>query len=181
MNFSMWHVIVIVSVGLAIWGAIALSRWSRRAEKPGGVGGWLALLIAGLIFLGPLFSAGRISSDFMDTESKYPKLLTVEAWLNYKNTAWIFFGIATLFGIYAGWCLARRRISTSPFIAIAAIWILGPLLSVILAIILPIIFFGATGLDAAGAGALAVSGLPAVAWTLYLLKSKRVKALYHQV
>lgn len=179
MGFSIWHWVVIALIGLAIWGAIALSRWSRRAEKPGGVGGWIALLIAGLMVLGPLLTAGRLNSDILSAESAYPNLLTVTAWTNYKQAAWWCFGASAVFGIYAGWSLARKRNPSVPMLAIAAVWVLGPMLSLILSLVLPAIFFGAPALSAQDWGQLLPPFITASLWTLYLLRSKRVKGLYN--
>lgn len=177
-DFSIWHWAVVGVIGLLVWGAIALSRWSRRAEKPGGIGGWLALLIVGLMFLGPVMGASRMSQDFFSAEAQYPNLPTIAAWVNYKTSAWLCFSATVLFSIYAGWCLLRRREPLSPRLAISALWIGGPVLSLLLTIFLPIVYFHDFNLAENDYPPLTATFTSAVLWTLYLVKSKRVKSLY---
>ncbi|SCZ84982.1 hypothetical protein [Nitrosomonas mobilis] len=44
-----------------------------------GVGGWLLLLVTGLMFLVPLMRAVNINTDFMIVEDQYPNLESVAA------------------------------------------------------------------------------------------------------
>ena len=45
-----------------------------------GVGGWLLLLILGLMFLGPFMGMGRINTDFIAAESQDPNLNSFAEW-----------------------------------------------------------------------------------------------------
>ena len=108
---SIWHWIAIaIPIGLC-----GLLLWFIRRKRPlqpgtpagppSGVGGWLALLVVGLIVLGPLLSASRINADIIATETQYPALLKVQAWDTYKTaTWWTFFATAAL-SVWAGWVL----------------------------------------------------------------------------
>lgn len=49
-----------------------------------GVGGWLALLIAGLIVLGPLFGSASIAAEIAQLEKLRPDLLASAMYLNFK-------------------------------------------------------------------------------------------------
>lgn len=73
--------------------------------KASGVGGWLLVLVSGLIFLGPLaglVGAGRINTAVTSAELWYPNLLTVAAWDAYKFSTWLVFALVSGLGIYAG-------------------------------------------------------------------------------
>lgn len=164
-----------------------IKRYSNKhpaafAEGVAGVGGWLLLLILGLMFLGPIVGAGRINSDFMSAESQYPNLKQVAAWGLYKSATWWTYLAVCGLSFYAGLGLAKGRDPSVVQRAKILLWVIGPGASLFIGFILPAIVFGRAESDpnAVGAfiGAFIASVLGAAIWTAYLSKSKRVRATY---
>ena len=146
-----------------------------------GVGGWLGLLIAGLIVLGPLRSVTSTINNISNAESANSALLTNQLWLNYKAAVWVIWGIATTVSIGAGYCLYRIHLPSSVRFAIISLWVIGPgaLIADSAALYLAIFRPLNRPLDSGEllgmlVGSLVVSGI----WTAYLLKSVRVKNTY---
>ena len=87
-SLSIWQLLIIIIPIGAIYG---IYRFAKRTPRPSnssgpvGVGGWLLLLVAGLMFLGPLMGAGRINADIMSVESQYPNLVTVAEWGTFRG------------------------------------------------------------------------------------------------
>ena len=143
-----------------------------------GVGGWLLLLVVGLMFLGPLMGAGRINSDFMSVESQYPNLKTVAAWGTYKIATWWTFLPVCLLSFYAGLSLVKGRNILVVKRAKIILWVIGPITSIVMGIFLPLLIFGKTEPDPQFIGGMIASIIAAAIWTAYLSKSKRVLATY---
>ena len=143
-----------------------------------GIGGWLALLILGLVLLGPFFGAVRIGGDIASTESQYPGLLTVPAWATYKSAIWFSYLLGTGLGIYAGVCLFSKRDASVVSKAKIIIWIIGPAAAVVNSFVIPLAIFGKLESDPRIFGALLGSILFTTLWTAYLSKSRRIKARY---
>ncbi len=176
----------VVFLGLIAW---LLAKWVKKsAEKYptastensslSGVGGWLLLLIIGLIFLGPLIGMGQLSSEFTLTESQYPDLKSLAKWDAYKLTIWITFGCTAGLSIYAGVGLFRGRTYKVVKRAKVIIWIMGPVASAVSNLVFPSLFFGNTEIDSKFVGGLIASIIGTTIWTMYLNKSKRVAATY---
>lgn len=181
----------LLPIAILILIAWAISRGIKRysnkfppvsAEGTAGVGGWLLLLILGLMFLGPIMGAGRINSDFMSAESQYPNLKQVAAWGTYKSATWLAYLVVCSLSFYAGLGLAKGRDTSVVKRAKILLWVIGPGASLFMGLVLPVVIFGRTESDpsAVGAfiGAFVASVLGAVIWTAYLSKSKRVRATY---
>ena len=143
-----------------------------------GVGGWLLLLVIGLMFLGPLMGAGRINADFMSVENQYPTLKSVAEWGTYKSATWWTFLIVCCLSFYAGLGLVRERNISAVKRAKIILWVIGPLASLILGVFLPVLIFGKSEPDPQFVGSMIASIMAAAIWTAYLSKSKRVKATY---
>lgn len=143
-----------------------------------GVGGWLLLLILGLMFLGPLMGVGRINSDFMSAESQYPNLKTVAAWGTFKSATWWTFLLVCCLSFYAGLGLVKSRNILVVKRAKIILWVIGPVASIVLGIFIPFLMFGKSELDSKFVGSMFASIIGAAIWTAYLSKSKRVMATY---
>jgi hypothetical protein len=70
-----------------------------------GVGGWLALLIIGLMVLGPLMGFGKLSSEFSDALEQYPQLANNVQWQNYRQLSWLIFAATASVSFAAGYRL----------------------------------------------------------------------------
>lgn len=150
-------------------------------SKPGprGVGGWLLLLVVGMMILGPLLGAGRINAEIMMAEKQYPDITSLEEWKTYKTvTWWIFFAVASI-SFYGGLGLSRGNDRAAVTRAKIILWITGPGASLALGILVPIMVFGESNAgDGQFVGAFIVSIIAAAIWTTYLAKSKRVRNTY---
>ncbi|GFE62628.1 DUF2569 domain-containing protein [Geobacter sp. AOG2] len=146
---------------------------------PSGIGGWLTLLIVGMMLLRPLMGLGKINADFMTAERQYPNLESLGLWKTFNNATWFTFTIVTAISIYGGFGLAKGRNWKVVKQAKIILWIIGPLASIVLSVIIPKIVLGNT--KTFGADSLSdilTSFLAASIWTIYLSKSKRVRNTY---
>jgi hypothetical protein len=176
---SIWHWIV-VAVLLAFVFLLVRRAWKDSAAPDSltAVRGWLALLVVGLTFIGPLMGAGRLNSSFIEAEGQFPQLATIAPWSTYKAAAWISFVVGAGVSMYAGGVLGFTCRRSAVRIGIVALWVAGPVLSTVLAVVLPGAIFGSADLGADQVGSLIGSGIIASGWTAYLLRSKRVQARY---
>lgn len=149
------------------------------SDGPSGVGGWLLLLIAGMIAIGPLLGAVRINAEIFMAEHQYPEITGLDDWGSYKVITWILFiGFAAI-SVYGGWGLAQGRSWRVVDRAKAILWATGPGASVVLGLLVPAAIFGGAGaLDGQVVGGLIGSVIAATIWTLYLSRSKRVRNTY---
>jgi len=146
---------------------------------PSGVGGWLLLLVIGMLALGPLLGAGRINADFMMAERQYPNLGSLTEWIALKRTTWWTFAAVAAISIYGGWGLVSSRDWSVVNRAKVTLWLTGPIASIVLAIVVPLAVFGKTeASNPQFIGALIASVIAASIWTAYLSKSKRVRNTY---
>lgn len=176
-SWSVWHWLVLI-IPLAVIAILVRSANRREAGMASdtAVRGWLALLVVGLMFLGPLIGAGRINADLVSAERDYPHLLALSQWATYKGAVWICYGVAAIVSIYAGSRLAYTTKRRAVKIGIAGLWISGPVASLTMGLVLPAIIFGQV--DGAAIPTLVPSLVAAGIWTAYLLKSKRVAGRY---
>ncbi len=181
-SFSIWHWLIILSFGLAIYGIYRYAKRrppsSQGADGSAGVGGWLLLLVVGLMFLGPLMGAGRLNADLMSAESQYPNLKTLDTWSTFKSATWWTFLVVSCMSFYAGLGLARGRDMSVVRKAKLLLWVIGPAASLVMGIFIPLLVFGKLESGPQFLGSLVASVIVAGIWTAYLSKSKRVQATY---
>lgn len=153
----------------------------QSGSKPGprGVGGWLLLLVVGMIVLGPLLGVGRINSDIMMAERQYPYITSMEEWKTYKTVTWWIFLAVSSISFYGGWGLVLGNNGAAVSRAKAILWITGPGASLVLDFLVPIMVFGKSNAgDSQFVGAFIASIIVTAIWTTYLAKSKRVRNTY---
>lgn len=161
----------------------------RATKKPYGVRGWLALLVVGMMFLGPLMGAVSINLDIMKAEYQSPQITSLAEWISFKRVTWWAFLAVVAISFYGGLGLARGRDWSVVNRAIQILWITGPLASILIGVIIPFFVFGkaAGSIIPAGVwtaylaeftGTFIASLIPAGVWTAYLSKSKRVRNTY---
>lgn len=152
---------------------------SIRNDGPHGVGGWLALLVAGLLVLGPLLGIGRMYGEFASAERQYPALVQVAEWSSFKTVEWIALLIFCAISIYGGIGLATKRTPDAVSRAKLVLWFNYPISIVVTAMIIPATMIPDRGKEMAMAIPSLLASLIAVAiWTAYLNRSKRVKNTY---
>ena len=146
-----------------------------------GVGGWLTLLVVGLMALGPLRSVERMTAELSKAEAANAALTTNALWMSYKANAWMLWGIFSTVSFGAGYCLYKIHLRRSVHIAIAALWVIGPgfaiadMLNSYLTVLRPMHL--PLNTDDLLAATIA-SAVASAFWTGYLLRSKRVKNTY---
>lgn len=143
-----------------------------------GIGGWLLLLIVGLMIIGPLFGLIKISHDIRDAVEKYPQLVGISQWQNFKLATWIIFASSAAISFVAGYRLWKIHSRKSVRFAIIANWLEGPLQNVLYNISAVIIFDTHAGLEQMITKRVIISCIGAGTWTAYLLLSDRVKNTY---
>lgn len=180
-SFSIWHwLIIIVFIG-ATFGVYLFAKRSPSsmgASGPAGVGRWLLFLVVGLMFLGPILGAGRINAGIVVAESQYPNLLTVPAWSTYKSITWWSFLVVCCLSFYAGIGLVKGRDTSVVKRAKILLWVIGPVASIVMGLLIPLAVFGKIESDPQIFGSLLGSVMVSAIWTAYLTKSRRVKATY---
>lgn len=151
----------------------------RVRVPPSGVGGWLALLVFGLLFLGPLFGAGRISADFISAEGQYPAIKSHPQYANLKAATWSTFLAFAILSIYAGWGLAKGSDWSVVQRARIVLWVIGPVSSIVIGALVPFAVLRQSAVsDPQFIGSFIASVIVAAVWTSYLSNSKRVRATY---
>jgi hypothetical protein len=65
-----------------------VSNSSDPNRGPTGIGGWLMLLVVGMMVLGPLINGGCIGSEIMEIESRYPRITFLGKWGAFKSATW---------------------------------------------------------------------------------------------
>jgi len=145
-----------------------------------GIGGWLVLLIGGMMIFGPLFQLGNISNEFRDALEKYPQLAGNSQWQNYKQVSWIIFMASASISFAAGYRLWKIHRPESVRFAIIANWLVGPLQNALYIVFAAIIFGTRSGGDAIAQmiTSVIISCISAGIWTAYLIRSVRVKNTY---
>ena len=147
-----------------------------KDTEPKGVGGWLLLLILILTVFGPIWRAFRNFQKWEGLNQTAGEYATTAEYGTLQVISWAGYAVATLIGLAAGLLLWKIHRPLTVKIAIAAFWLMGPGIGLIIYLV---------GLYAVGEPA-ALSDLQflwapiasAVLWTAYLLKSKRVRNTY---
>lgn len=143
-----------------------------------GVSGWLGFLVVALIVLGPLATVVLTAGQLSDTKTLYPEVEGTSLWREAQIVTWISVAAFCLISVYAGLRLWKKLVWSSVWIAIACLWIAGPLLS-----IASLIALDEMGGEPNAADFGAAVGRPfvwALIWTVYLLVSKRVRRTYQK-
>jgi len=152
---------------------------TEKDNGPHGVGGWLALLVAGMVVLGPLLGIGRTYGEFAAAEREYPALAQVAEWSSFKTVEWAALLFFCAISIYGGLGLATKRTPDAVSRAKLVLWFNYPISITVTAMIIPATMIPDGGKQAAMVVPSLFASLIAVAiWTAYLNRSMRVKNTY---
>ena len=155
---------------------------AASGEAPGnelaGVAGWLLFLIAVLVFISPAMGIARHLFDIREAEMLYPTLAEAGPWRAMKYAGWVVILVCSVISIHAGLGLARKRDRSVVRQAQIALWVIGPLATVVMLKGIPMLITGKGIDDGIFYLWMAVSVTGASIWTAYLSLSRRVKATY---
>lgn len=142
-----------------------------------GIGGWLLLLIIALTILSPGMNIAELAK-VSAAELEHPELKSSELWNATQSAIVAGLALETVLKFAAGLMLWRHHRPISPKAAIAALWGAPVLATLVILALVPTESSG----DISGGIITGVitSWIGALLWTLYLLKSKRVKITYLQ-
>ncbi len=169
------------------------TKWRRIAPEAArshplyGVRGWLFALVAMMTAIGPLLAMSRIHAGFTVTERHFEALAPMEAWTQAKFAAWSALAILELLSVAGGVLLMLGTGTGAVRLAAGAIWISGPVASVVLNLLIPAWISGnldfVTDYFLSGfTGPLVASVAVAAGWTAYLARSRRVRVTYsHEI
>lgn len=141
-----------------------------------GVGGWLALLIFGMLIGGPLRSLAGTMSDLNGAERANPALIGLALWGTIKAFTWVVTLTSIVASAHAGWRLGWRLRPSSVKIAIWTLWLAGPMMTLIA--VSGVSLLSGTGFSEIWTAGMATPFAYAAIWTAYLLKSDRVRNTY---
>lgn len=156
---------------------------SPRTQEPAGVGGWLLLLVMLMLVVSPLLSVALTAEGFWSVEERYPALMSVPEYSILKAATWWIMLPCVAALAYGGWGLARGRSRSVVKRAKIILWLVGPVATVAIGIVVRLTVTDNTyarhpEFVAQLIGHLLASTIIAVIWTAYLSKSKRVRNTY---
>lgn len=155
-----------------------MSTSSADAPTPSGVGGWLLLLTASLLAIGPLANLLFTLGQFASAELRYPPLKNFDEWAILKLLTWITVIAGSIYSAYCGYGLLTRNDPGAVKNVRIGIWIIGPIGVATTGILLPTMTLGFQPEFLQSIGGVIGSALSAWIWTLYLRKSVRVRNTY---
>lgn len=147
-----------------------------------GVGGWLLLLVAGLLVFGPIRAIVSTYDGFAEAERLYPVLIGDQKWRTFVTLGWTAIAVTIALSVYTAIRLIRGRSPADVSFAKMALWLIGPISAIVIRFgIQPAIFGWSISPSEVGeitallVGAFVWAGI----WTLYLSKSVRVRNTYN--
>lgn len=157
-----------------------LKKSTQHAKKDiYGVEGWLLFLVISLCFLGPLGTYLRTTGELSLLEEQYPTLVSSSFWLYYKSSLMWGISISIILRISAGFMLWKNFTPASVRYAIFILWSFR-VITVIAIIIIRTSQNIGLSFDYHDEFAFILGGwLLALFWTIYLLKSHRVRNTYY--
>lgn len=176
---------LIVLLSLLAAAAYGIYRYGKRyppasASSDGlsGVAGWLLLLVIGLMLLGPVIGTLSLLGNFGYAEYQNHALKSLATWDHYKAASLTTYLAISCVSLYGGWKLLKGRNTSVVRIATVVLWIVGPVASISLTLLVPLFVFGKIESDESVIRGLIGSIIYSIIWTLYLFKSKRVCNTY---
>lgn len=181
--------ILFIFISLAVlitWGiARIINKIGNRGRLvstgvgPNGIGGWLQFLIVSLVFIGPLVAIARTNGGIYSLEATDPSLIGMAQWKTFKTAFWWTTFIDVGMSIYIGILLMRGQTMIDVRKAQVMLWIrLG--IGIASTLLLPTFIFGRAEITPEVIGSFIVVAVSTAIWSVYLSRSKRVKATYSE-
>ena len=168
---------------LIIW--YAARRFSKQAgpevpgpngETPYGVRGWLAFFVYASMSIGPLIAIGRVNQNMIETETKYPSLLSLDGWGSYKAATWVIVLTLVAWNIWVALQLKNKLVPRS-VTHIRVLLVAGPVFTAVADVLAARVFLN-VGVVAEVIGGLIGGWAVSAVWLLYFYRSKRVRNTY---
>lgn len=142
-------------------------------------GGWFTVAVVTLLIVWPIAAFAMFHAQWSSMAQTFPVLKGNASWHSFSLQLWLLLALATALQVLAGWRLVYRRKWRSVRFAIVVIWTVKVGFSLAKSWLVAQAFgeFGSRE----WADLLVqccLGGLVAGAWTWYLLKSRRVRALF---
>lgn len=147
-------------------------------EEPQGVAGWLAVLIAGMLVIGPLSNIASMAAELRMIEMQFPVLQESAEWVSFNRAEWIAILMSSAISIYGGFGLLKKRTPDAVATAKMVLWLNYPISVVIVGIAIPATTMSVAAVDKGVVFLLFASLVAASVWTAYLSRSKRVRNTY---
>lgn len=145
-----------------------------------GVAGWLAWITFVFLVVSPAALIGGTRTNIEQAEKDYPALLTTPSWGAYVDTLTSMVWISAAMCFFVGLALIWWKKPPTVTLAIVTLWIAGPTVSYLDLVALPMHYFGSHLMNEDGAvRQLAIAFSGAIVWTLYFLRSRRVRNTYY--
>lgn len=146
-----------------------------------GVHGWLFFFVIVLMVFSPLMLISGIFNELQLAEKQVPEAIAEEYWRNYKIRVWSVAGAAIGLMVAAGYRLMTVHNASSVTFAIAALWLCGPVLTLIMILIPATAGAQISDIFASEQTATLLSGsfVSPIIWTIYLKTSRRVRNTYY--
>lgn len=152
----------------------------NQQKKKAGVFGWLGVLVFAMLVLWPLMLMIEIRNTLLTAALDFPQLQDRYIWYYFRTATFFVVLSCVAISMIGGAVLMKRRKRSSVYIAIATLWLSGPV-GQIVSFVLPFIMYklgSFSGNIAMHMNALITSIVFKAACTAYLLLSKRVKLTY---
>lgn len=150
------------------------------ARSPRGVGGWLLILIGTLALVFPVADIYANLYEFANSAAIHGTLSQAPGWSLYQRAIWYLTAAGVVVNVLAGFLLWKQHFPSAVRFAIAALWLTGPVRWVLMELAYEWALNPSTDqlLDYSTLARAASSMALPLLWTVYLLKSRRVKATY---
>lgn len=152
-------------------------------QGPVGVGGWL-MFFSVIMVARALAGYGNVYGALKDIErSLASSSIQLARWGEFKFAFLSLFAASTFMSLLAVYWLFKRKNPTTVRAVIVVLWVTGPLVEILSALILSFYFgsyFVTQNIVGSLVGGVAGSSIFAGFWTLYFLKSKRVRNTYYE-
>jgi hypothetical protein len=144
------------------------------------ISGWLTWLTFLLIVVRPLILLSVLGGLNIQEFNRDPTV-SLDGWGTYKTLIWLLSISAAVLSIYAGFGLWKGRTRHMVQRAIGALWIAGPVFTLLQLIAIFVVFSGNAEPPQQLLKSLIGNVFFAGVWTAYLLRSTQVKGLYSRV
>ena len=155
-----------------------LLSYSRNLTPEDDFGGFLYVLVIGLVFVAPFIHGFEMYVVFNYADVNFDFLKSDRDWAHIKDACWGCFEMEACGSFYCGVNLLLKRTRAVVLRAIAGVWICWPISWAMMGFVIPMLISGADAYDARNWAPIITQVILAAIVTVYLTKSKRVQTMY---